>query len=98
MDPDYVPGGTAFALQWSPWLVDDEGSWTASLAYIAKNHIGFRQVSIRAGWQPDQEPDVEVRGSDSLGICLFLSTDAFVQWEDTVRILSFVSRVARRRN
>jgi hypothetical protein len=85
MDPDYTPGSTAFSLKWSPWSFSG-GLRIASLAVISKNHVGFRKIAIKVGWEPGQEPSIEVEDSDSAGICLFLSTDAFVEWEDMVRL------------
>lgn len=61
------------------------GSRTANLAFIARNYVGFRKVSIRGNWERDHEPDVQVDSSDATGICVNLSVDAFVQWEDMVR-------------
>lgn len=84
MDPDHFPASSAFSLQWSPWTLVD-GRRTASLAYVAHNYVGFRRVSIAAAWTQGQDPDIRVEAADTTGLCMFLSTDAFVRWEDRVR-------------
>ena len=83
MDPDYVPNGTPFSLKWSPWVSSGD-SRIASLAFISSNYVGFRRIAIEGGWEKVQEPTIAVEDSDTTGICLSLSTDAFVEWEDTV--------------
>lgn len=77
-DPDYVPSGTSFGLCWSPWSGDAQAS-TSVLSYMDQNYIGFRRVNIKADLSA-----VEAETQDSDGLCLFLSTDAFVEWEDAV--------------
>ncbi|KAH7328089.1 hypothetical protein B0I35DRAFT_472839 [Stachybotrys elegans] len=83
LDPDFVPHGTAFALKWSPWLVGDHGR-TATLAYVAKNYVGFRRVTISGIWERGHAPEVAVDEQDATSICLSLSPDAFVEWEDAI--------------
>lgn len=83
MDPDYVPNGTAFAVKWSPWVSSGD-SRVASLAFIANNYVGFRRITIEDDWKRGKEPRIAVEDSDTTSICLSLSTDAFVEWEDTV--------------
>lgn len=82
-DPDYVPHGSAFSLKWSPWL-NFEGKQVAILAYLAKNHVGFRKVTIVGGWDRGQRPNIEVEKADMTAICMFLSTDSYIEWEDQV--------------
>jgi hypothetical protein len=82
-DPDYVPHGSAFSLKWSPWF-RSEGKRTAILAYLAKNHVGFRRVTILDKWERGQSPRIEVEDTDTTSICMFLSTDAYVEWQDQV--------------
>ncbi|KFA78076.1 hypothetical protein S40288_05430 [Stachybotrys chartarum IBT 40288] len=90
VDPDFVPHDTSCALNWSPWTVT-EHSRTATLAYIARNYVGFRRVTVSNGWGKGKKPHVEVDGHDSVSICTFLSPDAFVEWEDAVWIEDGVS-------
>ncbi|KAF5020505.1 hypothetical protein F66182_7468 [Fusarium sp. NRRL 66182] len=82
-DPDYVPHGTAFSLRWSPWFRDD-GKRISILAYLAKNHVGFRKVTIVGDWVRGQAPDIEIGQTDVTAICMFLSTDAYIEWENHV--------------
>ncbi|KAG6020975.1 hypothetical protein E4U41_002649 [Claviceps citrina] len=88
-DPvNLVPCGGASCLRWSPWLVTgpepEPEHRTATLAYVAKNYVGFRRVTLQGPWPRGQDPAVRVDGSDSLSICLFLSADAFVEWENAI--------------
>lgn len=78
-----MPNGTAFSLKWSPW-VSSGNSLSASLAIISNNYVGFRKIVIQRDCEKAQEPNVEVDDSDTTGICLFLSADSLVEWEDTV--------------
>jgi hypothetical protein len=83
-DPDYVPHGSAFSLKWSPWF-NDQGKRVAILAYLAKNHVGFRKITILSNWERGHPPHIEVEKADMAAICMFLSTDAYIEWEDLVR-------------
>ncbi|KAM5362021.1 hypothetical protein ACJZ2D_012771 [Fusarium nematophilum] len=60
-DPDYVPHGSAFSLKWSPWLTS-EGNRIAILAYLAKNYVGFRRVTIVGDWDKGQTPQIILEG------------------------------------
>ncbi|KAJ3465501.1 hypothetical protein MRS44_006159 [Fusarium solani] len=82
-DPDYVPHGSAFSLDWSPWFLVD-GRRVAILAYLAKNYVGFRRITIVGDWERGQTPQVEVEQTDMTSICMFLSTDAYIKWEDQI--------------
>ncbi|PON21332.1 hypothetical protein TGAM01_v209783 [Trichoderma gamsii] len=82
-DPDFTPQGSAFSIKWSPWLIED-GYKTATIAYIAKNHIGFRRIILYGDWERGDLPDVVSERSDTTGICLPLSSDALVEWEDAI--------------
>ncbi|EEU40975.1 uncharacterized protein NECHADRAFT_99299 [Fusarium vanettenii 77-13-4] len=84
-DPDYVPHGSAFSLDWSPWFFVD-GKRVAILAYLAKNYVGFRRVTIVGDWERGQTPQIEVEQTDMTSICMFLSTDAYIKWEDQVAV------------
>ncbi|KAF5010906.1 hypothetical protein FDECE_2934 [Fusarium decemcellulare] len=66
-DPDYVPHGSAFSLKWSPWL-SFEGKRVAILAYIAKNHVGFRRVTVLNDWGRGKVPEIEVEQTDMTSI------------------------------
>lgn len=57
------------------------------MAYMSQNYVGFRRVTITADWVRGEQPHVEVEGSDTISTCLFLSSDAFVEFEDAVRAL-----------
>ena len=82
-DPDFCPQGSIFSLKWSPWLVED-GYRTATLAYLAKNHVGFRRIILYGEWERGELPDVVSERSDTTAICLPLSSDALLEWEDAV--------------
>ncbi|KAI1121491.1 hypothetical protein F5Y10DRAFT_256235 [Nemania abortiva] len=80
-DPDYVYSSSSFGLSWSPWLRRGS-SQTSILSYVAHNYIGFRQITIDEAGSEDELPSVHVSRADASGVCLYLSTDAFVVWED----------------
>ncbi|KAI1817524.1 hypothetical protein GGS20DRAFT_532570 [Poronia punctata] len=83
-DPDYAYNGSSFALSWSPWL-DRGSSKTSIISYVAHNYIGFRQITIDDGGDEDEEAlGVQVGRVDASGVCLYLSSDAFVVWEDKI--------------
>ncbi|KAL6881363.1 transcription factor IIIC subunit delta N-term domain-containing protein [Trichoderma novae-zelandiae] len=82
-DPDFSPQGSIFSLKWSPWLIED-GYRTATLAYLAKNHVGFRRIVLYGEWERGELPDVVSERSDTTAICLPLSSDALLEWEDAV--------------
>ncbi|RFU78048.1 gpi-anchor transamidase [Trichoderma arundinaceum] len=82
-DPDFTPQGSIFSLKWSPWLIED-GYRTATLAYIAKNHVGFRRIVLYGDWERGNLPDVVSERSDTITICLPLSSDALLEWEDAI--------------
>ncbi|KAJ4164708.1 hypothetical protein LMH87_006370 [Akanthomyces muscarius] len=81
LDPDFVVSGSAFSLRWSPW-VTQEGKKVAVLSYITNNHVGFRRVVIEDAWKQGETPSVKVDQHDMKGICLSLSADAFLDWEN----------------
>lgn len=81
-DPDYVPSGSAFSVKWSPWHTEN-GTRTAVISYIAPNYVGFRRVTL-GEWERGKVPEVRVGEADVLGVCCYLSSDAFVVWEDAV--------------
>jgi len=93
-EADFVPSGSAFGLRWSPWYVKS-GSRTATLAYIARDHVGFRRVTIQGDWEAGHDPVLEVEAADTTGICMPLSTDALVEWEDAVSSLDVTIRFTR---
>lgn len=94
LDPDYTPSGSAFSLKWSPWVTSKD-SQTATLAYISHNHVGFRRITIKRLWQSGQAPNIIVEDHDFSSICISLSTDAFVEWENTVSSLVVFSLVVQ---
>ncbi|KAI0466896.1 hypothetical protein F4859DRAFT_287888 [Xylaria cf. heliscus] len=84
-DPDYAHCSSSFALNWSPWLRRD-GSSTSILSYVAHNYIGFRQITLDDPEEGHEHklPVVHVARADTSGVCLYLSTDAFVTWENKI--------------
>ncbi|KAH7031639.1 uncharacterized protein B0I36DRAFT_243745 [Microdochium trichocladiopsis] len=82
-DPDFVPCGTPFGVSWSPWVSHD-GQKSCLVSYVSKNYVGFRRVTVQDDWAAMETPIIEVGGNDCEGLCLHLSTDAFVTWEDQV--------------
>jgi hypothetical protein len=83
LDPDWTPYGTSFGLRWSPWL-ESEDSRTCVLSFTGHHYVGFRKVTIRKPWVKGKPPDLEVEDHDTYGLCLHLSTDSFVEFEDAV--------------
>ncbi|KAI0964829.1 hypothetical protein F4678DRAFT_366927 [Xylaria arbuscula] len=83
-DPDYTFASSSFALGWSPWLRRGRNSLTCILSYVAHNYIGFRQITLDKG---PGSPGVHVSRADASGVCLHLSTDAFVVWEDKIWVM-----------
>lgn len=63
---------------------------TATLAYIATNHVAFRRITLYNHWERGQKPRVEIEKSDTTSICLSLAPDASVDWEDAVCPSSYV--------
>lgn len=86
MSADYMPSGSAFALKWSPWTTSGD-SRVCSLAYISRDAVGFRKITIDGEWVTGQEPKLEVSETDYASLCLSLQPDAFLEWEDFVCIL-----------
>ena len=84
MDPGFVPTGTGYGLRWGPWLVVGSKK-TSVMAYISRNYVGFRRISVDELVPMDRLPSIEVEAEDLGGFCTFLSTDSFVEWEGTVR-------------
>ncbi|KAF2970816.1 hypothetical protein GQX73_g2856 [Xylaria multiplex] len=82
-DPDYAFTSSSFALSWSPWLRRGS-SQTSILSYVSHNYIGFRQITIDEPGDRPGLPSVHVGRADASGVCLHLSTDAFVVWEDKI--------------
>ncbi|KAH8158914.1 hypothetical protein CIB48_g9336 [Xylaria polymorpha] len=84
-DPDYSYCGSSFALSWSPWLKRGD-SRTSILSYVTHNYIGFRQITLDDAVEDHEQglPSVRVARADTSGVCLHLSTDAFVTWEDKI--------------
>ncbi|KAG6196901.1 hypothetical protein E4U10_000571 [Claviceps purpurea] len=82
-DADFIPSSGAYCLKWSPWSVNQD-SRTATIAYVAKNYVGFRRVTIQGAWLRGQDPIIQIDAADTLGICTFLSADAFVEWENHI--------------
>ncbi|KAI0448349.1 hypothetical protein F5B21DRAFT_518970 [Xylaria acuta] len=85
-DPDYAYCSSSFALSWSPWLKRG-GSRASVLSYVAHNYIGFRQITLDDPEEDGREhelPSVHVARADTSGVCLYLSTDAFVTWENKI--------------
>ncbi|OTB00559.1 hypothetical protein M426DRAFT_324225 [Hypoxylon sp. CI-4A] len=82
-DPDYSPSGSSFSLSWGPWLKRGNSKSTM-IAYVARNYVGFRQVTINLPRKPMTTPNVKVNQDDTSGVCLYLAPDAFVVWEDLI--------------
>jgi hypothetical protein len=80
---DWVPHGTSFGLQWGPWL-QNAGSRTCVISFVDRNYVGFRKVTIKDEWARGELPSVKVEKEDTHGLCVHLSTDAFVEFEDAV--------------
>ncbi|KAI0165558.1 hypothetical protein GGR57DRAFT_497032 [Xylariaceae sp. FL1272] len=82
-DPDYTSSNSSFGLSWSPWL--KKGMTKCGIvSYVSHNHVGFRQISVTHRRLKSEDPTVEVSQEDASGVCLHLSPDAFVVWEDLV--------------
>lgn len=83
MDPDFVPSGGAYSVSWSPWFASGDFQ-TATIAYVAPHHVGFRRIVIEGEWRRGQDPAIQIEPADTVSICTFLSADAFVEWEDAI--------------
>ncbi|KAI1168134.1 hypothetical protein F5B18DRAFT_266739 [Nemania serpens] len=82
-DPDYDYSSSSFALSWSPWLRRG-GSQSSIVSYVSHNYVGFRQITIDDSGDEHGAPSLHVGRADASGVCLHLSTDAFVVWEDQI--------------
>ncbi|KAI1358073.1 hypothetical protein F5Y08DRAFT_127512 [Xylaria arbuscula] len=82
-DPDFTYANSSFSLSWSPWLRRGS-SLTCILSYVSHNYVGFRQVTIDDTGEGLNSASVYVTRADADGVCLYLSTDAFVVWEDKI--------------
>ncbi|KAI1291053.1 hypothetical protein F5Y03DRAFT_52023 [Xylaria venustula] len=94
-DPDYTFSSSSFALSWSPWLRRVGNSLTCLLSYVTHNYIGFRQITLDDPENETGSPGVHVSRADASGVCLHLSTDAFVVWEDKIWVGGLDSNVCR---
>ncbi|KAK4103406.1 hypothetical protein N658DRAFT_493890 [Parathielavia hyrcaniae] len=83
LDPDYVPCGTSFGLKWGPWL-QTGGTRTCVLSFTDRSYVGFRKITIKEPWVRGQLPEIEIGREDAYGMCVHLSTDSFVEFEDVV--------------
>ncbi|KAI0161929.1 hypothetical protein GGR52DRAFT_561744 [Hypoxylon sp. FL1284] len=82
-DPDYSPSNSSFSLSWSPWLKRGS-SKTTMISYVTNNYVGFREITVSWPRKAMVTPNVKVSAADNDGVCLHLSTDAFVVWEDLI--------------
>lgn len=64
-------------------------SLTSVLSFFDRNYVGFRRITIKDSWARGELPSLEIETSDTYGICLYMSTDAFVEFEDGVCRASF---------
>ena len=87
-EPDYTPSSSSRSLKWSPWLAtgEDHRSKTAALAYLAPHYMGALQITIKGPWPRGQVPSVEVGNGNIVSICCHVAPDAFIEWEDAVRV------------
>lgn len=52
-----------------------------------RNYVGFKKISVNApGWNPSEAPIVTSIPQDWHGQCYDLAPDAFLEFEDMVRI------------
>ncbi|AEO66569.1 uncharacterized protein THITE_2144092 [Thermothielavioides terrestris NRRL 8126] len=82
-DTDWVPCGTSFGLRWGPWLQDGDAR-SCALSFIDRNYVGFRRVTIKEPWVRGELPNLEVGSGDMHGVCVHLSADAFVEFENCI--------------
>lgn len=83
MDPDWVPYGTSFGINFSPWVEEGDGR-SCLLSYVDRNYVGFRKVTLASNWKRGELPELKFEETDTYGRCLHLSTDSFVEFEDAV--------------
>ncbi|KAJ4399946.1 hypothetical protein N0V85_005884 [Neurospora sp. IMI 360204] len=83
MDPDWVPCGTSFGINFSPW-VEEGGGRSCLLSYVDRNYVGFRKITLASNWKRGELPELKFEETDTYGRCLHLSTDSFVEFEDAV--------------
>ncbi|KAL2143613.1 hypothetical protein VTI28DRAFT_10198 [Corynascus sepedonium] len=83
LDPDWVPFGTSFGLKWGPWLRTG-GYLTCVLSFMDRGYVGFRRITLKDSWTRGDSPTLEVGSDDIHGMCVHLSADAFVEFEDAI--------------
>ncbi|KAJ4385712.1 hypothetical protein N0V93_010141 [Gnomoniopsis smithogilvyi] len=83
-DPDFVPSGSSYCVQWSSWI-KGETTWSCLLSYMDMNYVGFKKITINAPtWSPREAPNIVCEATDWDGRCVHLATDAFLEFEDTI--------------
>ncbi|KAK4226755.1 hypothetical protein QBC38DRAFT_479874 [Podospora fimiseda] len=83
MDPNFVPCGTSFGVNWGPWL-HGPGYRTCVISHIDRNYIGFRKITVKSPWIRGELPEITVDKTDLTGRCVHLTTDSFVEFENGV--------------
>lgn len=64
----------------------EDGSQQCILSYIAPNYVGFRRITVSHDWHFATGPALKLDSEDCDGFCTFLSTEAFVTWDDDILI------------
>ena len=57
---------------------------TCVLSFTDRNYVGFRKITVQDRWARGELPSVEIEANDTYGMCVHLSADAFVEFEDAV--------------
>ncbi|KAK4207024.1 gpi-anchor transamidase-like protein [Rhypophila decipiens] len=83
LDPDYVPYGTSFGLNWTPWH-HTKDSMASIISFVDRNYIGFRKITVKTPWVRGELPLVEVDKEDIFGKCVHLSVNSFVEFENAI--------------
>ncbi|KAL8420587.1 hypothetical protein RB594_003396 [Gaeumannomyces avenae] len=87
-DLDYVPYKTGLGLAFGPCLTTPATAAGGEakeclLGFLARNYVGFRKITIKKEWSNGQG-FVQAAEADVHGECLFMSTDAFLTFEDAI--------------
>ena len=54
------------------------------LSFTDRNYVGFRKITVTDRWVRGELPSVKVEAKDTYGMCVHLSADAFVEFEEAV--------------
>lgn len=60
--------------------------WSCLISYMDRNYVGYKKISVNVrDWKTNEMPVITTPPQDWDGQCLHLTTDAFLEFENTVR-------------